>query len=187
MNYKVLCIGNVSGFSGVPANLFPAIEKKREIVDIIDTKFSGFWNYYNYLYCFLRLPNQKKWLNPVHTIFHELGDFRPHTSYYILKNIEALQDKIDKVDKEYDIIFQASAIQIKNKHGKPHCIFTDCTPKQAERDYFTWHKFFSDNDKKLYEKTAFESYHDASKIFTASNYCRNSIINDYGVNEEKIV
>jgi len=188
MRYKILAAGELAGYSGVPAHLFPALAKKHEVVEI-DTKLSGFWKYYNYLYCFWKLPNPAKWLHPVRTVFsEEISYYRHRIRYFILKRIAAFERKLQRISAEFDIILQTTwRPGIRNKPVKPHFVYIDYTMKLAEREYPPWVRFFSEEDKSLWLKLETETFRNATKIFTFSNHTQKSVINDYGINEEKVV
>lgn len=192
MRYRILGLaagGLSSGLSGVHEHLFPALAKKHEVVDVIDTRLSGFWKYWNVLYCFWRLPKTSKYLHPVRTVLgEEVSYYRTKTKYYILKRTSASEHKIQKLNDEYDIILQTSSIPtMRNKPSKPHCLYIDFTMKQAEREYPPWTQFFSEADKNMSKRLGMETLQNATIIFTASDNTRNSIINDYRIDEEKVV
>lgn len=191
MIYKILALGagGLSGLSGVHENLFSTLAKKHELIDVIDTRLSGFWKYWNALYCFWKLPGVSKYLLPIRTILsQEANDYRQRTIYYALKRTESCERKIQKFNNTYDLIFQTTPIPlIRTKPYKPHCIFIDFTMKLAEREYPPWDIFFSEADKRKCLEWELESYQNATRIFTASNHTRDSVIMDYGIDEEKVV
>lgn len=189
MKYKIIGLGGLSGFSGVHEHLFPAFAKKHEIVSVIDTKLSGFWKYWNVIYCFRQVHGVSKYLHPIRTIFSdEVSYFRQRTIYYVLKRTAACENKINRINAEYDVIFQTTWMPaIISNPTKPRCIFADFTMKIAEREYPPWVQFLSKEDKKRWLKLETESYRNATMVFTSSNHTRDSMINDYGVNEEKVV
>lgn len=59
--------------------------------------------------------------------------------------------------------------------------------KIAEREYPPWETFLSEADKRNWLKWVVESYQNATKFFTFSDNTSNSVINDYGIGEEKVV
>ena len=191
MRYRILALGagGLSGLGGVHEYLFSTLAKKHEVVGVMDTRLSEFWKYWNVLYCLWRLPGVSKYLHPVRTVFGgEISYYRMRTKYYVLKRTEACENKIRRINTEYDIILQTTWIPaITNSSIKPHCIFVDFTMRMAEREYPPWVQFFSEDDKKRWLKLEIESYRNATKIFTASNHARDSVINDYGIDEEKVV
>lgn len=191
MRHKIIALGagGLSGLGGVHENLFPALAKKHELVYVIDTRLSGFWKYWNILYCFRRLPGVSKYSHPIRTVLgKEISEYRQLTKYYALKRTEACENKINRLSIEYDVILQTTWIPaIISDPIKPHCIFADFTMKMGEREYPPWAQFFSERDKKKWLKLETESYCNATMIFTASNHTRDSMISDYGVNEEQVV
>ena len=192
MGYRILGLaagGLSSGLSGVHEHLFPALAKKHEVVDVIDTRLHGFWKYWNVLYCFWRLPRTSKYLHPVRTVLgEEVSYYRTKTKYYILKRTSASEHKIQKLNDDYDIIFQTSSIPtMRNKPSKPHCLYIDFTMKQAEREYPNWAQFFSEADKNMSKRLGMETLQNATIIFTFSDNTKNSVINNYGIDEEKVV
>lgn len=57
----------------------------------------------------------------------------------------------------------------------------------VEREYPPWGTFLSEADKRNWLKWELKSYQNTTMVFTASNHTRNSVINDYGIDEEKVV
>ena len=191
MKYRILALGagGLSGLSGVHGNLFSALAKKHELVDVIDTRLSGFWKYWNAFYCFLRLPGVSKYLHPAYTVLgKEITHYRMRTKYYVLKRTIACENKIKRINAEYDVILQTTWIPaIISNPTKPHCIFADFTLKMAEREYPAWARFFCERDKSKWLELETKSYRNATMVFTASSHTRDSVINDYGVDNKKVV
>jgi len=191
MGYRIIGLGagGLSGFGGVHEHLFSELAKKHELVGVIDTKLTGFWKYWNVLYCFWRLPVFSKYLHPFNTVLgEEIGNYRMRTKYYVLKRAKDCERKIQAITDEYDLLLQTTwQPALRKEPIKPHFIYEDFTMKLAEKEYRPWVQFFSDENKNKWLKLENESYRNATMIFTASDHTRDSIINDYGINEEKVV
>jgi len=191
MSYRILILGagGSRGLSGVHENLFPALAKKHDLVGIIDTKLSGFWKYWNALYCLWRFPSASKYFHPIRTILgEEINYYRMRTKYYVLKRAEACEREIQKIRYKYDVILQTSwQPAIRTKPTVPRCIYIDFTMKLAEREYPPWTRFLSKSDKKVWEIMENKTFQNANLIFTFSDNTRNSVINDYNINREKVI
>lgn len=187
MNIIVLAAGGLSGLSGVHEHMIPALEKKYNIIKIIDTKLSGFWKYWNVLYCFIKLSGKSKYIHPMRTVFSdELSYNRQRTNYYIIKRAEACNRIIKRMN--YDAIFQTGwQPAILEKPTKPHYMFVDFTNRMSEREYPKWSRFQNKNDKKYWQEMEQKSYQNASLIFTASDHTRNSLLSDYGIENKKVI
>ena len=192
MRYKILGIGGLTGFSGVNEYLWSSMAKKHEIVNVIDTRLSGFWKYWNVLYCFWRLPGFSKYLHPIRTILSdEINYYRMRTICYILKKTAVCEHAIKRFKTEYDIILQMTPAglgpAILSNPKKPRFMYIDFTMKQSESEYPPWANFYSEKDKSRWLELEAESYRNATMIFTFSDNTKNSVINDYGIDEEKVV
>ncbi|MCW7080736.1 MAG: glycosyltransferase family 4 protein [Candidatus Methanospirare jalkutatii] len=187
--YKIVGLGRLTGFSGVHEHLWPSIAKKHELVEVVDTRLSGFWKYWNIAYCFWKLPGFSKYIHPIRTILgKEISDYRQRTLYYIFKRTEAFEKKIEYLYDKCDLFLQTGWLPaIRSKPKKPRFIFVDFTMKLAEREYPPWAIFFSERDKRRWLELEAISYRNATIVFTSSDYVRNSIIKDYEVDEEKVV
>jgi glycosyltransferase involved in cell wall biosynthesis len=192
MRFKILGLGGIAGYSGVYEHLWTSMAKRHEIVKVIDTRLSGFWKYWNIFYCFWKLPGFSKYLHPIRTVLgEEVSYYRMRTIYYVVKKTAACERMINRSNTNYDIILQATPAglgpAIVSRPTKPRCIYTDFTMKQSEREYPPWAIFFSQRDKRKWLELERESYHNATMIFTFSDNTRNSVIKDYGGDEERVV
>jgi len=191
MGYRILGLasGGLSGLSYKHEYLFPALAKKHEVVDVLNTRLSGFPKYWNAVCTFFRLPGISKYLHPFRTISGmDFSYYYGKTIYYALKRVKVCERKIKNLREDYDLIFQTTwQPAIRNKPAKPHFIFEDFTIKMAEREYPQWVKFFTEEEKNKWIKLETETYQNATMIFTVSDHTRNAIINDYGVEEWKVV
>lgn len=192
MRYKILGLGGLTGFSGVYEHLWTSMAKKHEIVKVIDTRLSGFWKYWNIFYCFWKLPGFSKYLHPIRTVLgEEVSYYRMRTIYYVVKKTAACERMINRSDTDYDIILQATPAglgpAILSAPTKPRFVYIDFTMKQSEREYPPWAIFFSEKDKRKWLELERETYRNATMVFTFCDNTRNSVIDDYGVEEEKVV
>ena len=191
-NTKILFAG-AGGRTGASFKhnfLIPALDQKFDVVDVIDTRLSGYFKYFNAGYCFYKLPSKKKWFNPFKTISsYNFNKHRQGTMYYVLKRSSQFEKRLESVKHNYEAIVQTTWQPIiKNKFGKPRFFFEDFTMKMSEREYPAWlNHFISEQDKKKIMKLEAETYQNASGIFTVSDHTRNSIINDYNVDEDKVL
>lgn len=162
--YKILGLtsGGLKGFSGVNKNLFNAISKKHELVGVIDNKLSGFWKYYNTLYCFLKTPGFAKYVHPVREIYSgDVAYYRFRTMYYVLKRTQTAEKALGNLKDEFDIVLQTGWVPAILKNEFPHVIYTDFTMKLSEKEYPPWSKFLSDKDKER----------DGNEIVSECRYC----------------
>lgn len=181
--------GGLQGFSGANKGLFNSISKKYEVIDIIDNKLSGFWKYYNVMYCFLKSSRSSKYFHPLKEIYSgDIAFYRFRNMIYVTKRTEAVNNMLKKYETKYDIIIQTGWIPaIREKSNVPRCIYTDYTMKLSEKENPSWSKFFSENDKSRWIEMETQSYKNADIVFTMSNHTRESIIEGYGVPKSKVV
>ncbi|MCX9084512.1 MAG: glycosyltransferase family 4 protein [Candidatus Methanoperedens sp.] len=189
MKYKIMVLasGGYTGFSHVHEYLLPELAKKHDIIDVFNTRISGLPKLYNSIYSFLHIPGLSKYFHPLRILSEEEFSNYYYTSIYSAqKKSEISRHHIEEYNDKYDIIFQTTwqpPIMIKSQ--KPHFIFEDFTVKQADREYPEWTKFISDKSKWIKLET--ETYQKATAIFTVSDHTRNSIINDYNIDESKVI
>ena len=184
-----LTSGGLQGFSGANKGLFNSISKKYEVIDVIDNKLSGFWKYYNVMYCFLKSPQSAKYFNPLKEIYSgDIAYYRFRNMIYVNKRTEAANKILKKYNKEYDVIIQTGWIPaIREKNDISRCIYTDYTMKLSEKENPIWSMFFSEKDKNQWIEMETQSYKNSDIIFTMSEHTRESIIEDYGVAKNKVV
>ena len=189
IRYKIIGLGRLTGFSGLHDYLWPTMAKRHEIVEVVDTRLTGFWKYWNIFYCFWRLPSFLKYIHPIRVIFgEELSDYRQRTLYYTLKRTGACEKKINKLNNKCDLFLQTHWLPaIRSKPLKARCIYTDFTMKLSEKEYPSWTGFFTEKEKNEWLRLETKSYQNATIIFTVSSHTKDSIINDYGIDEEKVV
>lgn len=189
MRLRIMGVGSLSRFSGVNEYLYSAFAKRHNIVDVVETTLSGFWKYWNILYCFLRVPSASKYFHPIRTILSdEVSYYRMRTKYYILKRTELCECKIRRAIDEFDVILQTSwPPAIRSKPSKPYYIYQDFTREMVKRMYPPFARFYTEVDKNRYYKLEMETYHNATGLFTFSNQMKNSLIEDYDVEPEKII
>ncbi|MDA0524407.1 glycosyltransferase family 4 protein [Methanococcoides alaskense] len=189
--YKVLGLssGGFKGFSGANYNLFDTISKRHELIGVIDNKLSGFWKYYNILYCFLKKPNINKYIHPIEEIYHgDVSYYRFRTPYYVLKRTKSANKSLKDMKSNCDLVLQTGWIPaILDIKDVPRFIYTDFTMKLAEREIPDWCDFLCAKHKEKWLELETKSYNNANVVFTLSNHTRRSIIDDYGVSDEKVV
>lgn len=189
MSYKILVTGagGSKGLSGVHENLFQALSKKHNLIDVLDSSLTGFWKYYNYLYCFLRFPGSSKYLHPIHTIqSNEFNSYRMRAKYYVLKRTTQFENKL-KNFSNYDLILQTSWLPaIMDEPRKPRYVYIDYTLKLAEQEYPKWARFLSHKDRDFWIKSETKTFENATRVFTFSKKTRNSVIEDYKIDEDKV-
>jgi glycosyltransferase involved in cell wall biosynthesis len=189
MRYKIIGLGSggLTGLSHKHEYLFPALGKKHDIVEIFNTRLFGFPKYLNALHAFRRLPSASKYFHPFRAISsEEFSRYYTADMYYALKRAEACRRKVLSSSDKCDLLYQTTwQPAIRNKSQKPHFIFEDFTIKLSEREYPAWITSYS--DKKSWIKLETKTYQNATAIFSVSDHNRESLINDYNIDEWKVI
>ncbi|MBX9782653.1 MAG: glycosyltransferase family 4 protein [Chitinophagaceae bacterium] len=130
----------------------------------------------NYLINFYKNPN--KWFFKKNTAVEFL---KPYAKYYSKQLQRAL------IKNKVDVLFVPAAPQLIAylDASLPIVFMTDATFQQIQGYYDKWENFAASNIKMGIEldRLAFEK---ASHCMLASDWCKQSAINDYGLKEEKI-
>jgi glycosyltransferase involved in cell wall biosynthesis len=130
----------------------------------------------NYLINFYKNPN--KWFFKKNTAVEFL---KPYAKYYSKQLEKAL------IKNKVDVLFVPAAPQLISylDASLPIVFLTDATFQQIQGYYDTWQGFASSNIKQGIEldRRAFEK---ATHCLLASEWCKQSAIKDYGLNEQKI-
>ena len=185
---RIIGVGSKSGFSGVNENLFFTLNKRHTLIVVIEINRPSLWKYRNSLYCFRKVPGIVKYIHPRRVIMSdEVSYFRQRTVYSLVKKSEMCERSLKNKDGKFDLIFQTSwPPAIRTLPSKPHFLYIDFTKKMVEKEYPDFARFYTEKDKDIFYKMEKNTYHNATTIFTFSNQTKKSIVDDYGVNENKV-
>ena len=181
---KMVMLTKVNGFSGIVGPLLHALDGYWEIVAKIDPfqislpkKFSCAITSFNII--------QKTWR---YRYYKCLENYKRSFSAFN-KRTKLCKKKLSYIDEDYDLIFQFSHMFMAstNKPSKPYIIYLDRTMKMYE-----WH--FPDVFESMETKEKEELYHSvklalslSDRVFTFNDVTRNSVVNDYNINCDKVV
>lgn len=178
-------MGIVPGaYSGVAKNLFSKLNQKAE-VKVFDSALSKPFRHYNRLISYTRTTIALKNLPDYPTQWRQLLD---KNKWRWIKCTQKCEQIIEKEKDNFDFV-----LQVGSKHGVstkestiPYVIYTDGTRAITERSdpmCRLWPSEREKNDRMKLEKVL---YGNASLIFTFSDFAKNSIVSDYGINDDKI-
>ena len=184
MSYRIL--GIVSGqYSGVRENLFSTLAKSHSIVKIFDSSPSKPLRYYSHIKSYIHTTIALHDLPSHPTQWLQLTD---KNKWRWLKETELCEREIKCQKDNIDFV-----LQIGSKHGVckkeplvPYVVYTDGTRAIAEREYPMFQLWSSEAEKAARIKLETKLYRNASVVLTFSECARKSVINDYGIDENKV-
>ena len=186
MSYRIM--GIVPGsYSGVPEYIFAALAKKHNnIVKIFDSSLSKPLRYYSHLKSYIHTTIALRDLPSYPNQWLQLTD---KNKWRWLKETELCERAIKRQKDNIDFV-----LQIGSKHGVckkkptvPYIVYTDGTRAISEREYPMFRLWSSKAEKAARIKLEMELYRNASLVLTFSDCARMSVINDYGIDENKVV
>ena len=183
-NYKIL--GIVFGsYSGVRENLFARLAKKHEVILPI-LKLGRLYRYYSHLNSYIRTTIALHNLPSHPNQWRQLTD---KNKWRWLKETELCKQEVKRQKDNVDFV-----LQIGSKHGVckkdpivPYVVYTDGTNLLTERGDPFYRLWPSEAEKAARIKLETELYRNARLILTFSECARMSVINDYGIDENKVV
>ncbi len=138
----------------------------------------------------IEMPRQQKY-------FHYLTHIRPNRADWATAarmNIHAFQDRtrlaeaqLEQYGDDYDLIFQHHTMMAPgtNYRNRTYVIATDNTYHISERHWPDWVPVTEEREEWLEIET--DVYRHAARIFTWSEFARQSFIHDYGIDPERVV
>jgi glycosyltransferase involved in cell wall biosynthesis len=183
MNRKIRFVGltlgdpfSKSSRSGVNYNVFSRLKEKCELIDVLDLDLRGaqkFW-----LACSSFSPNRRRWGNKLH-----------QSPSAFCARTRMAQSKLCEIDVCYDLIYQDGAMFMPGiAANKPFVSYHDNNVFLSARGGDLAHGAHY-RGKALRKTIAQERmvYERASLIFVMSDWLKKSLIEDFGIVEEKIV
>lgn len=186
MSYKILGI-TPGDFSEVPKNLFKNLSEKHEILEIFDSKLNRPNKFYSHLKSYVQTTAMIGDLPSFPPQWRQLTD---KNTWRWIKQTENCEKKIITLKNNVDFI-----LQVGSKHGicrkdplVPYIVYTDGTLEMELVDdrYPLSHLWASDAEKIKRKQLEYELYNKSKAVVTFSEYARQSIIRDYGIEEGKV-
>ena len=182
--YKIL--GIVFGsYSGVRENFFASLAKRHEII-LPNLELRRLYRYYSHLNSYIRTAIALHNLPSHPNQWRQLTD---KNKWRWLKETQLCEQEVKRQKDNVDFI-----LQIGSKHGVckkdpivPYVVYTDGTNLLTEREYPFYRLWPSEAEKAARIKLETELYRNARLILTFSECARMSVINDYGIDENKVV
>jgi alpha-maltose-1-phosphate synthase len=161
--------------SGLNSTVFSALGKQVELVDVMDVSLRG-WRKY--------LLAARTW-HPDRALWHERYDQNVE-SFNLLSQLA--DEKLSQFAERFDLVFQLKTLfSPGSPPGKwPYVIMTDNTYALSDRSYRPWAPL-NKADKAKWITWERETYQKARAVFARTHWLRQSLIEDYGVPEEKVV
>lgn len=184
MSYKIMGI-TPGSYSGVRDSLFTELAKKHSITKIFDSSLSKPLRYYSHLNSYLRTIITLRDLPSHPTQWRHLTD---KNKWRYIKATELCEREIKRQKDNIDFVIQNGS-----KHGVckkepivPYVVYTDGTMVIGERGYPLYRLWPSEVEKAARIKLETKLYQNASLVLTRSENTRMSVIDDYGIDENKV-
>jgi len=134
-------------------------------------------------------------LTPWRNMFHAILQSRTNWQQMHSKNTFSFSqmtkycNQIVRSRTDYDLIFQTQCkfSITENPYSHPYYIYTDLTQKLTDRLWKRWALKGSSKETKAWLQMESEAYQRAEKIFTFSDSVKDSFINDYNIEADKII
>ena len=138
-----------------------------------------------------QIYKRKSPANLIYSFYHYfwdiLGARRPvkgmiiHSPYYFRQLKKQVNQKLDST--VYDFTFQTQSLWDLSMDGLPHFVYTDHTELAYQRyellDRPIYPQAWVDCEKQVYEN--------ADLVFTTSDFCSRSVIEDYDISPDKVI
>ena len=188
LRHKIL--GVVGGpYSGVSEKLFAIMAKKQDVVGIFDSGLNGIYKGYK-AYNFLRSYTRTT------IMLHDLPSHSTQWRQLVNKNEWVWKKKTRLCEREIkrqknsiDLVLQVGSFHgvTTNQPIKPYVIYTDGTMELSARGYPMYRLWPSDAEKNVRKRLEKEAYQKASRVLTFSECARRSVIEDFGIDDNKVV
>jgi glycosyltransferase involved in cell wall biosynthesis len=162
--------GSANRLSGIPDNLFRALERRLPVVRTVDYSLHGP----------ARLAVAAATFRPSRAAWRA----RFHTSRLSQRALSsALARRLAEVDEEFDLVLQVLAWV--RGQPRPYALYVDQTRLMAERGWPEWMPFTGRERAELLSLER-EMYGEAIHLFTMGAQARDSLAGDYGVDPSRI-
>ncbi|MDJ1420755.1 MAG: glycosyltransferase family 4 protein [Candidatus Methanoperedens sp.] len=187
MQYKILGITH-GQYSGVREYLFDALNKRHEVVDIFDSSLPGGYKLlkaYNFARSYVRTCIMLRHLPDHPNQWRQLAN---KNVWVWNKKTQLCEREIKKQANNTDIVLQVGSFHgaYNDKPIKPYVIYTDGTMALSAREYPMYRLWPSEKERIDRKKLEMQTYRKADLVLTFSECCRRSVINDYGIDPDKV-
>ncbi len=168
-------------YSHVNQKLYEALSRVHNVVANIDTgkiikrKSLRFSSWYNLLYT--RIKSGRYW-RQTHS-----------KNSYAFSRMTNYCNQVIRSRTDYDIIFQTQCkfSITENPYSRPYFIYTDITQKMCDRLWKGWALLGSSSEVRRWYQLEIAAYHRADRIFTFSDRIKQSFVEDYQINPDKVI
>jgi len=179
----MVMLTSVNSFTGIERPILNELEEYWEIVARIDPFRVSFLRKYFYMAKSLSMIREN-WRSKYHKA---LGNYnRSPLAFH--QRTKLCNKKLNNIDNDYDLLFQFSSMFIPsaNKLTKPYAIYLDRTIKMTEWYFPDKLKSMSPKEQKELHSLVERVFNMADKVFTFNDITRNSVINDYNIDDNKV-
>lgn len=186
MRYKILGI-TPGDYSEIPKNLFKNLSKKHEIIEVFDSKLNRPNKYYSHLKSYIQTTVMMGNFPSFPPQWRQLTD---KNTWRWLKQTQSCEKKILTLKNNIDIV-----VQVGSKHGVcrkeplvPYIVYTDGTldMELVDKRYPLSHLWASEVEKEKRRKLELDLYQKANAVLTFSEFARQSVIKDFGIEGDKV-
>lgn len=168
--------GEMGQFGGKLGQMYNALYRRYNLIGMVNTQMPRFLEYYNRARTFM--PDRAKWRAAA-----SINTWAFH------KRSRLAEERLQQWDGQYDLIFQLHTLQTPGilTQGRPYVIATDNTYMNSRRYWPDWVPLKSKREQEAWIALEGQAYRNAEFIFPWSEFTRQSLIHDYGVNPDRIV
>jgi len=172
------------------------------ILGITPFKYNNASRYYHFFYFLAHRHKIVEVLNSIlpfpYRVQNAIRNFCPNRSkrsqklhkniWSFIKKSQLCECEIRKLKDDIDIIFQIGCLSSPyiGHILKPYYVYIDSTMRMAEREYPIWAPFDSIKERDSWISLEKNVYRNAKRVFTMSEYTKNVLTRDYGINESRV-
>ncbi|HED17735.1 MAG TPA: glycosyltransferase [Gammaproteobacteria bacterium] len=184
MKKRMILVTNIDGESGTNNPIFTELKKHWDNVERIDPYQHS---YARELFLIVKSFkfNREKWrLN-----YHDMSGAYRRSPLAFKRRTKVCETKLGKITGKYNVIFQTSSLLVppESKPKIPFAIYLDRTLKMNERYSPEVLKTYNSDESKSLHNLHKKTFDMADRIFTFNDATNHSLINDYHVNNSKII
>lgn len=168
--------GDLGHFGGKLGQMYNAISRRYNLIGMVNARMPKTFEYYNRMRTFF--PDRARW-RAASSI----------NSWAFVQRSRFTEERLRQWDGQYDLILQLHTLQTPGllEKGRPYIIATDNTYMNSLRHWPDWVPIKNRREQEAWIRLEGEAYRHAEFLFPWSEFTRQSMINDYGVNPDRII
>ncbi|HID07603.1 MAG TPA: glycosyltransferase family 1 protein, partial [Armatimonadetes bacterium] len=167
-----------TGYGGVSSHFFQSLARRHEVI-LSEVQLKGLAHYANRLRSFIMQP-------------HAWRQYAGKNPWIFQARSRIAHQLVKQLNEEIDLVIQRQGLNAPfiGQPLKPYAIYTDYTTKLGDsHNHSTYRNSIHRNtrERETYYHLEGEAYRKARRVFTYNKLVRRSMIEDYGVDPEKVI